>query len=201
MAKYCPIINLLFLGLLFIFSVTNASIVYKDPKQATEARVEDLLKRMNLEEKIGQMIQLDREGLSAEIVKSQYIGSILSGGGSAPLLNATAKDWMDMVNGFQKAAMSTRLQIPILYGTDAVHGHNNVYKATIFPHNIGLGVTRFLLFFLLKGIYDFNMSLFFSRLYSYFFINIFIFNLFILLFNPSYSLIHIIIIFFTKHVL
>lgn len=70
-------------------------------------------------------------------------GSVLSGGGSTPSPMATAKTWTKAINNMQKAALSTRLGIPIIYGIDAVHGHNNVYKATIFPHNVGLGVTRF----------------------------------------------------------
>jgi len=69
-------------------------------------------------------------------------GSVLSGGGSAPLPEATAQDWMNMVNDIQKGALSSRLGIPMIYGIDAVHGHNNVYNATIFPHNVGLGATR-----------------------------------------------------------
>jgi beta-glucosidase-like glycosyl hydrolase len=71
-----------------------------------------------------------------------FIGSVLSGGGSVPKPNATAKDWVDMINEMQKGALSTRLGIPMIYGIDAVHGHNNVYNATIFPHNVGLGATR-----------------------------------------------------------
>lgn len=70
------------------------------------------------------------------------VGSVLSGGGSVPAPKATAETWVNMVNGLQKGALSTRLGIPMIYGIDAVHGHNNVYKATIFPHNVGLGVTR-----------------------------------------------------------
>lgn len=66
----------------------------------------------------------------------------MSGGGSVPRPQASAEDWIDMVNSFQKGALSTRLGIPLLYGIDAIHGNNNVYKATIFPHNVGLGVTR-----------------------------------------------------------
>lgn len=69
-------------------------------------------------------------------------GSVLSGGGSVPKEKASAETWIKMVNEFQKGALSTRLGIPMIYGIDAVHGHNNVYKATIFPHNIGLGATR-----------------------------------------------------------
>mgnify|MGYP002775708704 CR=1 FL=1 len=70
------------------------------------------------------------------------IGSILSGPGSGPGPQASPTAWMDMVDGFQKAALSTRLGIPLMYGIDAVHGHNNVYGSTIFPHNVGLGSTR-----------------------------------------------------------
>lgn len=75
-----------------------------------------------------------------------FIGSILSGGGSKPFEKANSADWADMVDGFQKAALDSRLGIPLFYGSDAVHGNNNVYGATVFPHNIGLGATRFLLF-------------------------------------------------------
>lgn len=69
-------------------------------------------------------------------------GSVLSGGGSVPAKQASAETWISMVNDFQKGSLSTRLGIPMIYGIDAVHGHNNVYKATIFPHNVGLGASR-----------------------------------------------------------
>lgn len=72
-----------------------------------------------------------------------YAGSILSAGGSAPFDKASSSDWADMVDGFQHAALQSRLGIPMLYGVDAVHGNNNIYGATIFPHNVGLGATRF----------------------------------------------------------
>lgn len=74
------------------------------------------------------------------------VGSVLSGGGSVPSQKATPETWVNMVNEIQKASLSTRLGIPMIYGIDAVHGHNNVYGATIFPHNVGLGVTRQVLF-------------------------------------------------------
>ncbi|KAG4930989.1 hypothetical protein AAZX31_17G178700 [Glycine max] len=115
---------------------------YKDPKQPLNNRIKDLMNRMTLEEKIGQMTQIDRKVASAEVMNKYYIGSVLSGGGSVPRAQASAKDWIHMVNDFQKGALSTRLGIPMIYGIDAVHGHNNVYKATIFPHNVGLGATR-----------------------------------------------------------
>lgn len=69
-------------------------------------------------------------------------GSVLSGGGSVPAEKASAETWINMVNEFQEGSLSTRLGIPMIYGIDAVHGHNNVYNATIFPHNVGLGATR-----------------------------------------------------------
>ncbi|KAF5471962.1 hypothetical protein F2P56_008719 [Juglans regia] len=115
---------------------------YKDPKQPVNVRIKDLMGRMTLEEKIGQMVQIDRSVASAEVMKKYFIGSILSGGGSVPAKEASAETWINMVNEYQKGSLSTRLGIPMIYGIDAVHGHNNVYKATIFPHNVGLGATR-----------------------------------------------------------
>ncbi|KAK7246136.1 hypothetical protein RIF29_40995 [Crotalaria pallida] len=115
---------------------------YKDPKQPVAVRVKDLLNRMTLEEKIGQMVQIDRSVANAEVMKTNFIGSVLSGGGSEPLPKATAQDWINMINEFQKGSLASRLGIPMMYGIDAVHGHNNVYNATIFPHNVGLGCTR-----------------------------------------------------------
>ncbi|KAL1358850.1 hypothetical protein AAHE18_04G063000 [Arachis hypogaea] len=115
---------------------------YKDPKQPVAVRVKDLLDRMTLEEKIGQMVQIDRSVANAEVMKNSFIGSVLSGGGSEPLPKATAQDWVNMINEFQRGSLASRLGIPMMYGIDAVHGHNNVYNATIFPHNVGLGCTR-----------------------------------------------------------
>ncbi|MGB0389891.1 MAG: glycoside hydrolase family 3 N-terminal domain-containing protein, partial [Ardenticatenaceae bacterium] len=101
----------------------------------------DLLARMTLAEKIGQMTQVEKNSIKPAEVASCYIGSILSGGGGYPSLN-TPETWADMVRGFQAPALETRLAIPLLYGVDAVHGHNNMRGAVIFPHNIGLGATR-----------------------------------------------------------
>ncbi|KAK8712982.1 hypothetical protein V6N13_148210 [Hibiscus sabdariffa] len=115
---------------------------YKDPKQPLNVRIKDLMGRMTLEEKIGQMVQIERNVSSAEVMRKYFIGSLLSGGGSVPAPHASPKDWINMINEFQRGALSTRLGIPMIYGIDAVHGHNNVYNATIFPHNIGLGATR-----------------------------------------------------------
>ncbi|XP_030963338.1 uncharacterized protein LOC115984429 [Quercus lobata] len=136
-------------GLLFLCCswtvIVNAEgeyLKYKDPEQPINARIRDLMKRMTLAEKIGQMVQADRSVVSREIMRNYSLGSVLSGGGSEPLPHATPQDWINMVNDFQEGAISSRLGIPMLYGIDAVHGHNNVYKATIFPHNVGLGATR-----------------------------------------------------------
>ncbi|KAI4323716.1 hypothetical protein L6164_023300 [Bauhinia variegata] len=121
---------------------TTEYVTYKDPKAPIGARVRSLMKMMTLPEKIGQLIQAERGQVNADIVKQYFIGSVLSSGGSAPRPEASPKDWVDMINGFQNGSLSTRLGIPMLYASDAVHGHNNAYNATIFPHNVGLGVTR-----------------------------------------------------------
>jgi beta-glucosidase len=121
---------------------TPAIALYKDPSQAVNIRVEDLLSRMTLEEKIGQMTQVEHNSLAAtpEDVTGMYIGSVLSGGGSLP--SNRPIDWRTLVEGFQERALATRLGIPLIYGIDAVHGHGHVYGATIFPHNIGLGAAN-----------------------------------------------------------
>ena len=104
--------------------------------------VETLMSDMTLKEKIGQMTQVDRQFLNDISDISKYgFGSLLSGGGSTPATN-DPKAWADMYDSYQREALKTRLQIPLIYGIDAVHGHNNVVGATIFPHNIGLGATR-----------------------------------------------------------
>ncbi|XP_038900909.1 beta-glucosidase BoGH3B-like [Benincasa hispida] len=115
---------------------------YKDPIQPLNVRIKDLMDRMTLAEKIGQMAQLDRSVVTPEIMRDYSIGSVLSSGGSVPSPQATTQEWIDMVNSFQKGSLSSRLGIPMIYGIDAVHGHNNVYNATVFPHNVGLGSTR-----------------------------------------------------------
>ncbi|KAL4395888.1 hypothetical protein AHAS_Ahas01G0036900 [Arachis hypogaea] len=116
--------------------------LYKNPKAPIEARVKDLLSRMTLQEKIGQMTQIERSFATPFALSHFSIGSILNSGGSIPFENARSSDWADMIDGFQKSALKSRLGIPIIYGLDAVHGNNNVYGATIFPHNVGLGATR-----------------------------------------------------------
>ncbi len=104
--------------------------------------VETLLRDMTLEEKIGQMTQAERGSLTnANDLATYFIGSVLSGGGSAPP-DAGPEGWAALYDSYQAIAQRTRLGIPIIYGIDAVHGHNNVRGAVIFPHNIGLGCSR-----------------------------------------------------------
>ncbi len=103
----------------------------------------ELLARMTLEEKIGQMVQADSAGLKDPAdISTYYLGSVLSGGGSDPQAGNSLEAWTKQYELYQQHAKNTRLGIPLLYGIDAVHGHNNVLGAVVFPHNIGLGCTR-----------------------------------------------------------
>ncbi|MEU6500684.1 glycoside hydrolase family 3 N-terminal domain-containing protein [Streptomyces californicus] len=115
---------------------------YQNAKLPVKQRVADLVGRMSLAEKAGQMTQAERNALRAPGDIAAYdLGSLLSGGGSVPSPN-TAAAWAKMVDAYQLRAQATRFQIPLIYGVDAVHGHNNVVGATIMPHNIGLGAGR-----------------------------------------------------------
>ncbi len=114
----------------------------QDP--VVKKKVEDLLSRMSLDQKIGQMTQSERMECTPEDVKNYHLGSVLSGGGSAPGENLTA-DWVDMSDAYWGASMeqdTNHLAIPLIYGVDAIHGNNNIRGATVFPHNIGLGATN-----------------------------------------------------------
>ena len=109
-----------------------------------KARVEALLSRMTLDQKIGQMTQPERMACTPEDVKVYHLGSVLSGGGSCPGENKPA-DWVDMNDAYWQASMDEdeqHLAIPLIYGVDAIHGNSNVLGATVFPHNIGLGAAR-----------------------------------------------------------
>jgi beta-glucosidase len=109
---------------------------------AQDAKVRPLVANMTLEEKVGQMTQADQSFLRDERdIETYFLGSVLSGGDSDPKTNSFA-DWTEMVARYRAHARNTRTRIPILYGVDAVHGHNNVLGAVVFPHNIGLGATR-----------------------------------------------------------
>ncbi len=107
----------------------------------SSAFVESLQQQMSLPEKIGQMTQADKISIKPDDITRYFIGSILSGGGQYPPSNNT-QGWAEMVDGFQREALRTRLAIPLIYGVDAVHGHAALYGATVFPHEIGLGAMR-----------------------------------------------------------
>ncbi len=112
-----------------------------------ETAIAALLAGMTLEEKIGQMMQGDIRYTAPEDVRRYHLGAILNGGGAYPDNHraATAADWLALADAYYAASMDTSdggVAIPILWGTDAIHGHNNVMGATLFPHNIGLGATR-----------------------------------------------------------
>jgi beta-glucosidase len=114
---------------------------------ATERRITALMARMSLEEKVGQMIQADIETIKPEDLRTYPLGSILAGGNSGPFGNerAMAADWLRLVRGFREVSVENRAghtPIPVIFGVDAVHGHNNVPGATIFPHNIALGAAH-----------------------------------------------------------
>jgi beta-glucosidase len=128
---------------LAIAAPAGATDPYQDPNLPVPQRVSDLLSRMTLAEKIGQMTQTERYQVygDATPITTYGLGSILSGGGSTPTDN-TPEAWADMIDRFQSAALATRLHIPLIYGIDSVHGDGNMYGATVFPHNIGLGATR-----------------------------------------------------------
>ncbi len=107
-----------------------------------DTQADALLAQMTLDEKIGQMVQVDSSAIKNKAdVQKYFIGSILSGGGSDPADNRP-ETWLKFVDEFQAQALQTRLKIPLLYGIDAVHGHNNVDGAVVFPHDIGMGATH-----------------------------------------------------------
>lgn len=113
---------------------------------ALDAQVRAIVAGMTLEQKIGQMTQPDIRSVTPDDVRRYYIGSVLNGGGAWPGKNmhASVDDWLRLSDAFYRASMSTDMpvKIPVIWGTDAVHGHNNVYGATLFPQNIGLGAAR-----------------------------------------------------------
>ena len=115
--------------------------------EAGEARVQAILARMTLEQKVGQIIQADIASVTPEDVRRYRLGSVLNGGNSGPGGDdlAPAQDWLALADAFYEASMDVgpgEPAIPIVWGTDAVHGHSNIVGATIFPHNVGLGAAR-----------------------------------------------------------
>ena len=134
---------IVFLWSLFLINIScNNQSNSKLSENQINKKVDEIIEIMNIDEKIGQMTQIDQRFLDTITDISTYsIGSLLSGGGSHPEINEP-QAWLDMYNKYQSESLKSRLQIPLIYGIDAVHGHNNVYGATIFPQNIGLGATN-----------------------------------------------------------
>lgn len=121
------------------------SMISKDP--AIEARVATIVAGMTLEQKIGQMTQPEIKAITPDDVRRYYLGSVLNGGGSWPDRNnkhGTAADWVALADKYHEASMSTDMavKVPVIWGIDAIHGNSNVYRATLFPHNIGLGAAH-----------------------------------------------------------
>jgi beta-glucosidase len=121
---------------------------YPVPENAAdEAHIADLLRRMTLEEKVGQLVQADLCCVTPDDVRKYNLGSVLNGGNSGPNGNdlSPAADWLKLADEFYAASVDTSdggVGIPVIWGTDAVHGHANIIGATVFPHNIGLGAMR-----------------------------------------------------------
>jgi len=113
------------------------------PDPALEARIERLLAGMSLAQKVGQMTQPEINFITPAEVTSHAIGSVLNGGGAWPDKNkhASVADWQALAKAYHQASLAAPGGIPLIWGTDAVHGHNNVVGATLFPHNIGLGAS------------------------------------------------------------
>ncbi len=134
-------IVLLFLLLTTTLASADDTPPYLNPNLSVDQRVDDLLGRMTMAEKIGQMTLVEKGSITPQAVTAYFIGGVLSGGGGYPTPN-NAQSWAALVDGYQQGALHTRLAIPMIYGVDAIHGHNNLYGATIFPQEIGLGATR-----------------------------------------------------------
>ena len=125
-----------------VLPVPPKDALYKQASQPIDRRVDDLIQRMSLEEKIGQMAMVNKNSIVKPADLSTYsLGAVLSGAGAKPKDNTPA-GWQHMVQAIKSQGAASRLQIPLLYGIDATHGHANVPGATVFPHNIGLGAAH-----------------------------------------------------------
>src|SRR5205085_11382425 len=124
----------------------HAGIPAATSEAAIDARARSLVAGMTLEQKVAQITQADIRSVTPDDVRKYYLGSVLNGGGAWPGMNMHARvdDWLKLSDDFYRASMSTDMavKVPIIWGTDAVHGHNNIYGATLFPHNIGLGAAH-----------------------------------------------------------
>ena len=145
--KWSQTLGLLLKGTVLAVAMTPVAAGAAESTEAIEARITALIEKMTVEQKVGQMVQPEIQEISFADVKKYHIGSVLNGGGSFPDDDkyAAIEDWLDMADGYYKASTDTSnggTGIPVIWGTDAVHGHNNVIGATLFPHNIGLGAAN-----------------------------------------------------------
>jgi beta-glucosidase len=137
---YCPVKTMSAVRLLLLAVIGSGC--FAGTFSSFDSQIVRLLTDMTLDEKIGQMIQAENTGLQElSDIENYYLGSILSGGSADPKEGNNPEHWVDLYESLQQRTTKTRLKIPLLYGIDAVHGHNNVLGAVIFPHNIGLGCT------------------------------------------------------------
>ena len=118
-----------------------------DLDPAVESQIDDLISKMTLEQKVGQVIQADSNAVTPEEVKQYRLGSVLSGGNSAPgdLPYATTEEWLKAADEYYEASIDTEgveVAIPMIWGIDAVHGHTNLLGGIVFPHNVGLGAAN-----------------------------------------------------------
>ncbi len=134
------VLTLFFVGFM---QPDSGNLNIQNKKSSISEKVDSLLAKMTLKEKIGQMTQADIYAVknNPDAISEYSLGSILCGG-SSEIKDITASGWADYYDMLQSYALKSRLKIPIIYGVDAVHGHNNVDGAVIFPHNIGMGCTR-----------------------------------------------------------
>ena len=142
---YLFIITLFFIPSLFSEVNWDRSNSCAYPRFENVDLVNQLIKDMTVEEKVGQIIQGDLDFITPEDVKEFKIGSVLNGGNTAPNGDkySSVDDWKALSKKLYEASPVYKgIRVPVLWGTDAVHGHNNVIGATLFPHNIGLGATQ-----------------------------------------------------------
>lgn len=136
--------KILFISLIALVGLLAAVFLldrdYAQPRPENK-QIAKIMGTMTLQDKIGQMVLIDKNAITLDDVRRKSVGGVLSGGGGNPEKN-TPDEWYGMVKDFQDAALDSKLKIPILYGVDAVHGNGNLRGAVIFPHNIGLGATR-----------------------------------------------------------
>ncbi|GAC21606.1 glycoside hydrolase family 3 protein [Paraglaciecola arctica] len=123
----------------------QTSPIKRSPEQ--EAKIVEILAKMTLEEKVGQVIQGDIASVTPQEAGEYNLGSVLNGGSSAPNgdIHAPPEEWLQLADEFYQESTDTSdggVGIPLLWGIDAVHGNNNVVGATLFPHNIGLGAAN-----------------------------------------------------------